>query len=275
MELGSSKEMIQLHEEELKHLIEDRQKELNDLQQTKMLSNAYDMEFVYLPPGTFKMGSPDHETGHMGNETQHEVTLSKGIYIQNTEVTYEQWENVMGKRPRFSKGCNWQCPVQGVSWNDANEFIDKLNKKLSSNQYRLPTEAEWEYAARAGSESAFANGDITEKECGHDQNLDALGWYCGNSNGKLHSVGEKEPNEYGLYDMHGNVWEWCKDWYSYNYPSGPATDPMNHEENSHRIVRGGSWLSPAMKCRAAYRLMYKPTASSIDVGFRLVLDPNK
>ena len=179
-----------------------------------------DAPFVYISPGTFIMGSPEHEPGRGSDEMQHEVTLTRGYFIQTTPVTQEQWKEVMGGNPsNFLQGGE-DCPVEGVSLNDCLEFIWRVNNK-GRYPYRLPTEAEWEYACRAGASTSFFNGEITKKLfCRLDPCLDAIGWYCGNSGKKTHPVAEKQPNAWGLFDMHGNVCEWCQDQYG-EYPMMP------------------------------------------------------
>lgn len=164
------------------------------------------MTFNRIPTGTFMMGSPEDEPMRDSDETQHQVTLTNSYYMQTTEVTQGQWKAVMGSNPSWFSDCGDDCPVEEVSWDDVQEFITELNK-LGQGTYRLPTEAEWESAARAGSMTAFANGDITETGSGYDPNLDAMGWYSCNSDSKTHPVAQKQPNAWGLYDMHGNVWE--------------------------------------------------------------------
>jgi Uncharacterized conserved protein len=149
---------------------------------TKDLTNTIGMTFVYIEPGSYTMGSPSTESGRGSAETQHQVTLTKGYYMQTTEVTQGQWKAVMGSNPSYFGSCGDDCPVEDVSWTDAQAFITALNEKEQTNKYRLPTEAEWEYAARAGSTTAFANGGISETGCDLDANLDAMGWYCGNAN---------------------------------------------------------------------------------------------
>jgi len=242
---------------------------------SKKITNSLGMEFVSIKPGSFIMGSPSSEHGHLNNERQHKVTLTKGFYMQTTEVTQGQWEAVMGSNPSHFKNCGDNCPVEKVSWNDAQEFIRKLNRKERTNRYRLPTDAEWEYAARAGSTTAFANGVISELRCGYDLNLDAMGWYCGNSGKRTHRVAGKKPNRWGLYDMHGNVWEWCQDWYEKNYPSGSAIDPTGPSSGSYRVYRGGSWSNRARRCRSASRLRNEPGNRDNYLGFRLVLSPGQ
>jgi formylglycine-generating enzyme required for sulfatase activity len=226
-------------------------------------------KMVYIPPGTFMMGSPLSERGRYDDESQHQVTLTKGFYIGVTEVTQGQWKRIMGNNPSHFKKCGDACPVEQVSWNDCQEFILRLNTQEKTRRYRLFSEAEWEYACRATSQSAFANGDITEKDCGYDPNLDKIGWYCGNSGEKTHPVTQKNPNAWGLHDMHGNVWEWCHDWHG-EYPSIRVTDPKGPLSGLRRIYRGGGWNLSARRCRSAFRDSYSPNVRYKLLGFRLV-----
>ncbi len=230
-------------------------------------TNDLGMKFVYIKPGSFMMGSPSSELGRYNDETQHRVTLSKGFYMQTTEVTQGQWQAIMGSNPSYFSSCGDNCPVEQVSWDDVQEFIRKLNSRTGKN-YRLPTEAEWEYACRAGSSTAFANGGIREIGCEHDPNLHAMGWYCGNADYKPHPVGQKQPNAWGLYDMHGNVWEWCSDWYG-DYPSGSVTDPTGPSSGTFRVNRGGCWHFNAQNCRSALRIRLMPGNRFSNLGFRL------
>lgn len=229
-------------------------------------TNSIGQTFKLIQAGTFIMGSPDDEG--WSDETQHQVTLTQSYYMQTTEVTQAQWEKMMGTKPSDFSGCP-DCPVEEVSWNDVQDFIEKLNQKEGTVKYRLPTEAEWEYASRAGSTTAFANGDITETGYGYDPNLDAMGWYTYNSDNKTHEVAQKQPNAWGLYDMHGNVWERVQDWYG-SYPSGAVTDPEGPSSGSDRVVRGGSWFSSAGYCRSAYRYVSSPVSDFNNLGFRLL-----
>jgi formylglycine-generating enzyme required for sulfatase activity len=259
--------------------------------------NSLGMEFVYIKPSTFMMGSPSSEEGQDSDERQHRVTLTKGFYMQTTEVTIGQWRRFVsdtgyrseaetqggawiwtGKKWEKKKGYYWDKtgfsqndnqPVTCVSWNDVQKYIGWLNRKEGTNRYRLPTEAEWEYTARAGSTTAFANGGISELKCGYDSNLDAMGWYCGNSNKRTHPVAQKQRNAWGLYDMHGNVWEWCQDWYGKNYPVSSVVDPTGPSSGSIRVIRGGSWNRSARFCRSANRGSRKPGYRNGDLGFRL------
>ncbi len=206
-------------------------------------TNSLGMKFVYIPPGTFMMGSPPSESGRYSDETRHKVTLTKGFYMQTTEVTQGQWKAVMGKNPSYFGSYGDNCPVEDVSWYEAQEFIKKLNKRDRSHTYHLPTEAQWEYAARAVTTGRFAGTG----------NLYEMGWYYSNSSGNgTHKVGTKKPNQWGLYDMHGNVWEWCEDWKG-SYPSGHVTDPSGPDRGSGRVFRGGGWYSYTRYCRSANR----------------------
>ncbi|MBU1569154.1 MAG: formylglycine-generating enzyme family protein, partial [Proteobacteria bacterium] len=232
------------------------------------ITNSIGMTFVYIKPGTFMMGSPAGELGRDSDETQHQVTLTRGFYMQTTEVTQGQWQSIMGSNPSYFKDCGGDCPVEKVSWNDAQEFIRRLNQKEGGNNYRLPTEAEWEYAARAGSEAAFSGGGITKTDCAHDPVLNALGWYCGNADKKTHPVAQKNSNSWGLYDMHGNVWEWVQDWKG-DYQSGYVTDPTGPSSGSYRVDRGGSWIDDARYCRSADRNEFTPADRDSYLGFRL------
>jgi len=239
----------------------------NDSGKTIVVSSI-NYKMVYIPPCTFLMGSPSSEKDRDGDETQHKVTLTKGFYLGETEVIQGQWRAVMGHNPARFQDCGDDCPVEQVSWEDCQEFIKRLNQKEGTDKYRLPTEAEWEYACRAGSTSAFANGDITETGCGREPNLHKMGWYCGNADNKTHPVAKKDPNNWGLYDMHGNVWEWCQDW-SGDYHSGHVTDPEGLSMRSRRVHRGGSWYLRAGACRSANRHSNSPGFRCRRLGFRL------
>jgi formylglycine-generating enzyme required for sulfatase activity len=214
------------------------------------------MTFVKIPAGTFMMGSPDSESGRDSNEgPQHQVTISKSFEMHTTEVTQSQWEAVMGSNPSSFKGPD--LPVEMVSWDDAQEFITKLNAMGDGYRYRLPTEAEWEYAARAGTTGPYA-GD-----------LDAMAWYDKNSGGKTHPVATKAANARGLYDMHGNVWEWVQDWKG-DYSASAVTDPVGPSSGSRRVHRGGSWNSKSQYCRSALRHYYSPDSRYFYLGLRLL-----
>jgi len=237
--------------------------------------NSIGMTFNLIQPGSFIMGSPKDELGRslLRNETQHEVTLTQPFYMQTTEVTQKQWEAVMGNNPSHSTSCGENCPVEEISWNDIQLFMNALNN-LDQDSYRLPTEAEWEYAARAGSVTALANGNLTETSCGYDPNLVEMGWYCNNSENTTHPVASKVANAWGLYDMHGNVWEWCQDRFG-RYPVDAATDPTGPTDLGlgYRVLRGGSYYAIAARSRSAQRWSDPPNETSWSHGFRLVLEP--
>ncbi len=233
----------------------------------KNFSNSMGMKFKYIKPGSFMMGSPSGESGRDNDETRHRATLTRGYYLQTTEVTQGQWEAVMGTKPWSGEKYvrdNPNCPAVYISWDDCKEFIRKLNKKEGADNYRLPTEAEWEYACRAGSTTRFSFGNS-------DSLLGDYAWYCGNAwdigNKYAHRVGGKKPNAWGLYDMHGNVWEWCRDWKG-GY-SGTVSDPTGPSSGSLRVFRGGSWGNGAGYCRSAYRGDFSPGYRYVNLGFRL------
>ncbi len=212
------------------------------------IKNDLDMTFVYIPPGKFWMGSPDDEPKRGDNETMHEVILTQGFYMQTTPVTQLQWEKVMGSNPSNFKG-DPRRPVENVSWNDVKAYIDKLHRCNGGHRYRLPTEAEWEYACRAGTTTPFAFGDnITPDQVNYDGNYPYKG-PKGQYRKKITPVEIFEPNAWGLYDMHGNVWEWCQDCYG-DYPSGSVEDPTGAESGVYRVLRGGSWNGYAWYCRS-------------------------
>lgn len=220
------------------------------------------MNFVEIPAGVFIMGSPSSEKGHSYSESpQHKITLNS-YYMMTTEVTQAQWKAVMGNNPSKYKGNDR--PIERVSWNDVQEFIRKLNDRDPGKGYRLPTEAEWEYACRAGTISSYYSG---EKQF----TLYRVGWYRNNSGGRTHQVGQKLPNAWGLYDMHGNVWEWCADTYHEDYNGAPTDgsawlDPFS----TTRVLRGGSWYRFSKSCRSANRSKSEQMRKGSEIGFRLV-----
>jgi len=254
-----------------------------------IFTNKLGMRFVLIPSGNFLMGSPKSEKGRQWNEKRHKVVISKSFYMGETEVTQGQWKKLMGFNPSsFSKlGKNY--PVDTISWDQCMEFIKALNKWEKTDRYRLPTEAEWEYACRAGSTSAFSNGPITTDSCNKPEPaLIHMAWYCynsgryaQNSKNKTHKVAQKKPNKWGLYDMHGNVWEWTSSWYSkgnfWRTKVGVVTDtyknniidPLN-KTGEHRIIRGGGWYQKSKYQRCAYRSYYKPGIRRNSLGFRIV-----
>ena len=220
---------------------------------TEDLGNGVKLEMVAIPGGTFMMGASEAEKVYDDEMPQHQVTLSE-FYLGKYQVTQAQWEAVMGNNPSYFKGAN--LPVERVSWEDAQEFCQKLSQRTKKT-YRLPTEAEWEYACRAGTTGAYAGV------------LDEMAWYNKNSEGKTHAVGQKKPNVFGLYDMHGNVWEWCQDWYG-NYSSASQTNPTGPQAGTSRVLRGGSWFNLLVNARAVFRVSLHPSNRDYDFGFRVV-----
>jgi len=240
-------------------------------EELKKTVNSLGMTFVLIPAGSFLMGSPEHEPGRNDDEIHHEVTLSQDFYLQTTPVTQAQWEALMGSNPSSFVQGGADLPVEGVSWQDCQVFIKELND-LREGTYRLPTEAEWEYACRAGNTTALANGDLVSLSWELDPNLDELGWYCGNYGLGPQPVAQKRPNDWGLYDMHGNVWEWVQDWYG-PYPETSQTDPSGPPFGPGRVARGGSWFNSAMNCRSAARFHMPPQSRKRleTKGLRLVI----
>ena len=220
-----------------------------------LMSNQLGIEFIYVPSGNFVMGS---DKGSADERPAHKVTMRKGFYIGRYEITQAQWQSVMGNNPSNFKGED--LPVEQVSWTDAQMFIRKLNERGEAFIYRLPTEAEWEYACHAqmGAE-------------GMGQ-LDALAWYFNNSAGKTHPVGEKQPNAWGLYDTLGNVWEWCEDVYHEGYKGAPTDGSawLTGGDSRYRVLRGGSWIDNAFYCRANERIRGTPETRQRNSGLRLV-----
>jgi sulfatase modifying factor 1 len=227
------------------------------------------LDMLWCKPGTFQMGSPEDEKNRKENETQHEVTLTQGFYLGKYEVTQEQWGKVMGTTPSRLKGPS--LPVESVSWNDAMKLCEKLTQmeKVAGRLpegwvYSLPTEAQWEYACRAGTTTAYFFGDSITPKQANNGNI-----------GKTTPVGTYPANAWGFHDMHGNVWEWCSDWYG-DYPSGSAIDPVGPSDGSKRVSRGGSWFHNGRFMRSANRGRLTPvTRFNLDLGFRLSLQTEK
>ena len=239
----------------------------------RYFTNSLGMKFAYIYPGTFQMGSPIDESGRHDDELQHHVTLTKGFYLQTTEVTQGQWQQIMGENPSRFKDCGDNCPVEQVSWDDAQEFIRRLNQLLGTQKYRLPIEAEWDFACRAQTPTSFPFGNcLTTKQANYNGNKPPEGCEKGKYMKRTLPVASLAANPWGLYDMQGNVWEWCQDFYD-KYPSEPVSDPAGAVAGTSRVIRGGSWHDPADQCRAANRQKHPPGYRSSRVGFRLVRTP--
>ncbi|MDO4575287.1 MAG: formylglycine-generating enzyme family protein [Planctomycetia bacterium] len=243
--------------------------------------NGVEYAFRWCPAGNFEMGSPEGELGRYHNETQHHVTLTKGFWMLETEVTQAMWAAVMGRSQADQNrlayfttdyGTGARYPIYRVNWEECQEFCQKLRSQGLNVQ--LPTEAQWEYACRAGTTTSLNNGSNITSEEGSCYNLNEVGWYDKNSDSTTHVVGQKKPNAWGLYDMHGNVWEWCQDWYGSDYyKNSPTNDPTGPASGSYRVYRGGSWFLNAEHCRSAIRGSNTPTNRYDYLGFRPVFVP--
>jgi formylglycine-generating enzyme len=225
------------------------------------------LDMLWVKPGTFTMGSPTTEAGREKDETQHQVTLTNGFYLGKHEVTQAQWEKVAGSNPSRFKGVNR--PVEQVSWDELTSFCEKLTElerkagRLPAGMaYQLPTEAQWEYACRAGTKTAYSFGDeLTAKDANFDKNM-----------GETTDVGKYPANAWGFHDMHGNVWEWTADWYG-DYPTGTVSDSVGPVSGSDRVVRGASWYITRHSARSANRARIESAFSDNNLGFRLSLRP--
>ena len=231
----------------------------NDSSERTFTINGVSFDMVLVKARTFTMGAtPEMEDPWDDEKPVHQVTLTNDYYIGKTEVTQALWKAVIGSNPSFFEGDNK--PVESVSWDDCQEFISKLNTATGKN-FRLPTEAEWEFAARGGNKS-------NHYQYSGSDNIDDVAWY--NDNSKTHDVASKRPNELGLYDMSGNVWEWCSDWYG-DYSSSAQTNPTGANSGSYRVSRGGGWFNLAWDCRSSYRDGYSPDGRGYYLGLRLAL----
>lgn len=250
----------------------------------KIITNSIGMKLCLIEPGEFIMGSveaekvpedilntgieiPGKESKKGGGEDDEKpackVKITEAFYIGMHEVTQAQYEKIMGKNPSAFIGDD--LPVEKVSWSDAQEFCKRLSEKEGVT-YRLPTEAEWEYACRAGTKTKYYWGDEMDGECV---------WYMKNSEGKTRNVGTRKPNKWGLYDMSGNVWEWCNDWYTDTYSEKDTINPVGPKEGEYRVVRGGSWHDIPDECRSANRDSLEPERSQIFLGFRVCRNVTK
>jgi formylglycine-generating enzyme required for sulfatase activity len=245
---------------------QEAQTALTTLNAPATLTDPLAGTFILVKGGTFTMGCTSEQSGCYDDERPtHSVTLST-YYMGQTEVTQAQWRAVMGTNPSIFKNCD-ECPVENVSWKEVQDFITKLNSRSGGGRYRLPTEAEWEYAARGGSQSRGY-------EYAGSNNIKDVAWYDENSDSKTRPVKGKQPNELGLYDMSGNVWEWCSDWYG-NYPATAQSDPKGPDKGVGRVIRGGSWINRARYCRVSHRSFDTPGDRGSHLGFRLAASPSR
>ena len=235
----------------------------------KNFTNSIGMKFVWIPPGNFVMGSPKEEKERQANETQHTVTLTKGFYMGVYTVTQREWQAVMGKNPSNFKG-EKNLPVETVSWDDCQEFVKKLREKDKDKKaYRLPTEAEWEFCCRAGTKTPFHFGEtISTEQANYNGNYIYGDGKKGKYREKTTPVGSFPANAWGLQDMHGNVFQWCQDWYG-DYPQKDVVDPQGPDAGKFRVLRGGSWGGDPEYCRSAFRHWHVPFPRSNSIGFRL------
>ena len=224
---------------------------------TITLPGGAEMEMIWCAPGSFEMGSPLTEAGRLEDETRHKVSITKGFWLGKYEVTQRQWASVMRGNP--SKFKEPDRPVETVSWHDCDTFVRRVDVALKDMVVRLPTEAEWEYACRAGSAAPVSgSGQIAD-----------MAWYDNNSDNQSHEVGQNKPNAWGFYDMHGNVLEWCSDWFS--VPSTESVvDPKGPPAGSFKMLRGGCWFFYDRDCRSAYRLRREPSLRNCIFGLRIV-----
>ena len=233
----------------------------------KQVTNSLGMKLSLIPAGRFIMGSPENEPGRRPVEKQHEVTLTRSFYMGTTEVTQAQWKALMGDNPSFVEGDDH--PVETIPWAKAVEFCHKLSEKEGA-KYRLPTEAEWEYACRAGTTTPFHTGATISTD---EANYNGQQIYGNGRKGKFRDettpVASFPPNAWGLHDMHGNVWEWCADWYG-AYRAGAVSDPTGPAEGTTRVVRGGCWVTAPAVCRSANRGDTEPVSWNFHFGFRVV-----
>jgi formylglycine-generating enzyme required for sulfatase activity len=246
---------------------------------TRFVTKNIGMEFMLIPPGEFVMGSPAAEMNHTADEHEHVVRITHPFYLGRYEVTQAEYVSVMGRNPSWFNASRiddsqaagrdtTRFPVDRISWDDAHEFCRRLSA-IEGRTFRLPTEAEWEYACRAGTRTAYYTG-------GSEPDLSKAGWYganltpAGNTKKRTNRVGQREPNAFGLFDMHGNVWEWCADWYDTDYYAGsPAIDPVGPPSGVARVIRGGGWCRGPRLCRSAYRGKMIPTDRNNLSGFRV------
>ncbi len=234
---------------------------------------AKPLTMVLIPAGSFTMGCPEDERGYVGREwPSHQITITRPFYVGKFEITQAQWEAVMGENPTVKLGVGENFAVHSVSWDDCQEFLARLNA-INAGTFRLPTEAEWEYVCRTGTTTRFFFGDALEcdDQCEFCEIFDRHMWWCGNhTTPGAKEVGRKEPNAWGLYDVHGNVWEFCSDWYEDPSERGFQVDPTGPDSGEYRVIRGGHYANNAEYCRAALRSGVETDTKSVYIGLRIV-----
>lgn len=242
-------------------------------QEPESIINSVGISLIRIPGGKFTMGSPPEESGRDADENLHDVSIPKSFYLGVYEVTQGEYSRLTGSNPSYFNSASTMdqslaLPVERVTWEEAAEFCRRLSElpqeRSARRVYRLPSEAEWEYACRAGSSTAFCFGDDVHR-------LADYAWYAANSKGVTHPVGSRTPNIWGLHDMHGNVWEWCSDWYS-DYPKGETLRAELKQPRADRVLRGGGWGLGASFCRSAYRAGAGPKGRGLNAGFRVAMD---
>ncbi len=239
------------------------------------------LEFVFLPPGRFLMGSPDGEAGRGTDESQHEVVLSRGFWIARTEVTRAQWQRVMGpgerhpEKPNPFRTGDPRQPIVAVSYREVEDYLRRLEARAPGQHFRLPTEAEWEYACRAGTPTPFNTGArLEEAQANCEARSPGAGDALSRGQRGPVPVGSYPPNAWGLYDCHGNVWEWTSDWYG-PYPAGRTIDPCGPARGTRKVIRGGSWAFGAARARSACRRHHDPRDWGYSIGLRVVWVPGR
>jgi sulfatase modifying factor 1 len=236
-----------------------------------VIDPATGFALVALPPGQFVMGSPAGEVGRSADESAHRVTLTRPFYLGQHEVTQDEWRQVLGVDPANHQGCG-RCPIERVSFLDVAQFLAAVNERPGGFRYRLPTEAEWEYACRAGTTAAYGTGPaLTPADANYDASPGSKTEASALSQGGTVPVESYHPNRWGVFDMEGNVWEWTADWYG-PYPPGPVSDPTGPAEGELRVIRGGSFFFDAGSARCAGRYHHRPQDLGFSLGMRLAAD---
>lgn len=242
----------------------------NDTAQQHWTEPHTGMAFVRIPPGKFLMGTPVSKVGQLKLGRSHEVEITRAFYIGKYEVTQGEWQQIMGDNPSHFKALGDNFPVENINWHEAQTFIRLLNELNPPYRFALPTEAQWEYACRAGTSTPFNTGEnLSSDDANYDGRYPYRKFPKGHYRNQPTAVGSFPANGWGLHDMHGNVWEWCADWFC-EYPAEPAKDPFGECETDLKVIRGGSWYFNAESARSARRYTHNPVDRGFSLGFRLV-----